>query len=68
VSFDKIRKHLPKFKCRWDALRGAEQLFNLFKRVDMTEETFQYRAFTRLKQLEYLIRTRQIDDNFFWTD
>ena len=68
VSFDKIRKHLPKFKCRWDALRGAEQLLNLFKRVDMTEETFQYRAFTRLKQLEYLIRTGQIDDNFFWND
>jgi hypothetical protein len=27
---------------------------------------FQDRAFTRLKQLEYLIRTQQIDDNFFW--
>jgi nucleoside-diphosphate-sugar epimerase len=67
VSFDKIRKHLPGFKCRWDARRGAEQLLELFKRVDMTEEVFAYRAFTRLKQLEYLIRTRQIDDNFFWT-
>jgi nucleoside-diphosphate-sugar epimerase len=67
VSFDKIRKHLPSFKCRWDARRGAEQLLNLFRRVDMTEEVYQYRVFTRLKQLEYLIRTRQIDDNFFWT-
>ena len=67
VSFDKIRKHLPDFKCRWDAKLGAEQLLALFRRVDMTEEVFQYRAFTRLKQLEYLIRTRQIDENFFWT-
>jgi hypothetical protein len=25
------------------------------------------RAFTRLKQLEYLICTRKIDDNLFWT-
>jgi hypothetical protein len=33
----------------------------------MTEEVFEYRAFTRLKQLEYLIRTRQIDENFYWT-
>jgi nucleoside-diphosphate-sugar epimerase len=67
VSFDKIRKHIPGFKCRWDARRGAEQLLALFRRVDMTEEVFQYRSFTRLKQLEYLIRTRQIDENFLWT-
>jgi nucleoside-diphosphate-sugar epimerase len=67
VSFEKIRKHLPAFKCRWDARRGAEQLLALFRRVDMTAEVFQYRTFTRLRQLEYLIRTGQIDDNFFWT-
>ncbi|MGA8479921.1 MAG: hypothetical protein WB696_18325, partial [Chthoniobacterales bacterium] len=67
VSFEKIRKHLPAFKCRWDARRGAEQLLALFRRVDMTAEAFQCRTFTRLRQLEYLIRTGQIDDNFFWT-
>jgi nucleoside-diphosphate-sugar epimerase len=68
VSFEKIRKHIPGFKCRWDARGGAEQLLDLFRRVDMTAEVFQYRAFTRLKQLEYLIRTKQIDDNFLWTE
>jgi nucleoside-diphosphate-sugar epimerase len=67
VSFEKIRKHLPAFKCRWDARRGAEQLLALFRRVDMTAEVFQFRTFTRLRQLEHLIRTGQIDDNFFWT-
>lgn len=66
VLFAKIQKHLPTFKCRWDARRGAEQLLALFRRIDMTPEVFQYRSFTRLKQLEYLIRTHQIDDNFFW--
>ena len=30
------------------------------------KEIFEFRAFTRLKQLEYLIRTGQIDDEFFW--
>jgi nucleoside-diphosphate-sugar epimerase len=68
VSFEKIRKHLPTFKSRWDARRGAEQLLDLFRRIDMTEDVFQFRAFTRLKQLEYLIRTRQIDGDFFWTE
>ena len=68
VSFEKIRKHLPDFKCEWDARRGARQLHDLFKKIDLTAEVFRDRSFTRLKQLEYLIRTRQIDGQFFWTE
>jgi len=68
VSFEKIRKHLPDFKCGWDAKRGAQQLYELFRRIDMSSEVFQHRTFTRLKQLEFLIRTRQIDGEFFWTE
>jgi len=68
VNFDKIRRHLPGFKCEWDARRGAEQLAALFKRIDMTPEVFEFRTFTRLKQLEYLIRTSQIDKQFFWRE
>ena len=54
------------FECAWDARRGAQQLYDLFTRIEMPRQLFQHRAFTRLKQLEYLIHTRQIDDNFFW--
>ncbi|HEY1790634.1 MAG TPA: SDR family oxidoreductase [Verrucomicrobiae bacterium] len=66
VSFEKIRKHLPEFRCSWDARRGAQQLCEMFKRIDMARETFGFRAFTRLKQLEHLIRTQQIDGHFYW--
>ena len=68
VSFAKIRKHLPGFKCAWDARRGAQQLHDLFKQIDMKTEVFQHRAFTRLKELEYLIQTKQIDEHFFWKE
>jgi nucleoside-diphosphate-sugar epimerase len=66
VAFDKIHLKLPGFRCRRDARMGASQLFELFERIDMTRETFEFRAFTRLKALNYLIETRQIDDEFFW--
>ena len=66
VSFEKINTKLPGFKCDWNAERGAKQLHEVFNQIDMTEETFNSRGFTRLKQLEYLIRTKQIDRNFFW--
>ncbi|MDF5714937.1 MAG: SDR family oxidoreductase [Rhizonema sp. NSF051] len=66
VSFEKINTVLPGFKCDWNARKGAEQFLDLFSQIDMTEETFLSRGFTRLKQLEYLIRTQQLDKDFFW--
>ncbi len=67
VSFDKIKTRLPGFKCAWDARRGAQQLHDLFQKIDMAPEVFNDRGFTRLKQLEHLICTGQIDQDFFWT-
>ena len=66
VSFEKIRRHLPAFRCRWSAERGARQLHDLFERIAMPQEVFLYRAFTRLQQLKHLISTRQIDQDFYW--
>ena len=66
VSFDKLAKHLPDFKCDWDVPKGAQQFYELFKQIDFTREDFESRGFTRLKQLQYLIRTGQIDNDFFW--
>jgi nucleoside-diphosphate-sugar epimerase len=67
VNFDKINSKLPGFKCDWDVPKGAKQLYEVFKRIDLDRATFESRGFTRLKQLEYLIKTQQIDANFFWT-
>ena len=66
VSFDKISEQLPNFKCQRNALIGAQQLHEVFERIDMSGEIFKYRGYTRLKQLEYLINTSQLDADFFW--
>ena len=66
VNFDRIHRELPGFTCRYTARDGARQLHEVFERIQMTPETYQFRAFTRLKQLRYLQTTQQIDDDFFW--
>ncbi len=66
VCFDKIHEQLPGFKCDWNAEKGAIQLRKVYEQIEMPREIFEFRPFTRLKQLEYLIRTGQIDDNFYW--
>jgi nucleoside-diphosphate-sugar epimerase len=66
VSFDKITARLPGFVCRWSARAGIEELHAMFQRIDFSPEMYQARPFTRLKQLKYLSRTGQIDEDFFW--
>ncbi|MDH3533108.1 MAG: SDR family oxidoreductase [Gammaproteobacteria bacterium] len=66
VSFDKIAAKLPKFKARWSAKMGAEELRRLFERIEMSPETYEFRAFTRLKQMKYLQRTGQVDNDLYW--
>ena len=66
VSFDKIHAQLPGFACEWDAGRGARQLRAVFERVGLEPGEFSGRGYTRLRQLEHLLRTGQIDDDFYW--
>jgi nucleoside-diphosphate-sugar epimerase len=66
TSFAKIRRHLPAFQCGWPAERGARQLLDIFGQVQMTNDVFTFRGFTRLKQLTHLVATQQIDADFFW--
>jgi hypothetical protein len=66
VNFDKIHAQLPGFECRYTARDGARQLRELFDRIQMSPDTYQFRAFTRLKQLKYLQATNQIDADFRW--
>jgi nucleoside-diphosphate-sugar epimerase len=66
VDFSRIARELPGFKCRYSARAGVQQLRALFERIQMSADTYRFRAFTRLRQLEYLQATRQIDAEFFW--
>ena len=67
VSFAKIHRQLPGFRCRWTADRGARQLCEIFERIGLSRELFNSRAYTRLQQLKYLVATRQIDGDFHFT-
>ncbi|MGQ0384095.1 MAG: NAD-dependent epimerase/dehydratase family protein [Gammaproteobacteria bacterium] len=67
VSFDRIHRELPGFRCRYTARDGARQLHELFERIQMSPETYAFRAFVRLKQLKHLQATRQVDDDLYWT-
>jgi len=66
VSFARIHRELPGFKCSYTARDGARQFRELFERIQFGPESYKFRAFTRLKQLNHLQATKQIDSDFFW--
>jgi len=66
VSFDKIHSQLPGFTCKRDARVGAEQFRKIFQKIGLTPDIFTAPPYTRLKMLQHLINTRQIDDDFYW--
>jgi nucleoside-diphosphate-sugar epimerase len=68
VAFGKIREVFPEFDPQWDVAAGAAQLHRAFASIVMEPETFYGRGHTRLKQIEYLLKTGQVDDRLFWTD
>lgn len=62
VSFKKILTELNDyFKPQWDLDKGGEELVSLFKSIGFTENQFRGRQCNRLKQIDHLIKNKQID-------
>lgn len=68
VSFGKIHDVFPEFRAAWDVAAGAAQLHRVFQATAMEPETFYGRGHTRLKQIEYLLKTGQVDERLFWKE
>lgn len=66
VSFEKLKKTFPKLKIEKDVEFGAKELREVYKRINMSRETFLFRGFTRLKAIDHLKQTKQIDKQFYW--
>ncbi|MBI4130384.1 SDR family oxidoreductase [Candidatus Roizmanbacteria bacterium] len=66
VSFEKIQDKLPGFTSKRTVEDGAKELKQLFERIKLSRELFEFRAFTRLTELDYLVKTNQLDEQFFW--
>jgi nucleoside-diphosphate-sugar epimerase len=55
VDFGKIARILPAFKPQWDARRGAEQLYDAYRRSKLTLEEFEGPRYQRISHIQKLI-------------
>ncbi|MEM9765383.1 MAG: NAD-dependent epimerase/dehydratase family protein, partial [Pseudomonadota bacterium] len=61
VNCDKIARVLPNFKPQWDARRGAESLYKVYKEVDLTLGEFEGPRYQRIGHIKKLISDDIID-------
>lgn len=66
VDFNKFETSLPDFKFRWNAMTGAQYLYERIKEANLTLEQFQGRKYIRLKQIRHLLDTEKLDRDLRW--
>jgi len=66
VAFDRIHETLPAFACEWTPEGGARELLDIFSAVGLDEDDFRSRHYTRLRQIEHLRSSGQVDAQLFW--
>lgn len=66
VNFDKIAQDLPNFKPQWTLKKGIEEVYEAYKKYGMDNDKFTGRYFIRLKQLQYHIANKHLDNKLFW--
>jgi nucleoside-diphosphate-sugar epimerase len=66
VSFDKINSQLPGFSCEYTAQKGAKELYDVFRKINLDEDMFNASPYTLLKQLKFLLGTNQLIQDLYW--
>jgi nucleoside-diphosphate-sugar epimerase len=61
VNFSKIAATLPSFQPQWNARRGAQQLYELYRCVGLRLEDFEGARYKRIDHIKRLIASGRVD-------
>jgi len=68
ADFSKIERTLPQFRPQWDARRGAQQLYEEYKKVGVKLEDFEGPKYKRIDHIKYLMQSGRLDSNLRWNE
>ena len=66
VEFAKLEKVFPNLKLKWDMKSGIINLIEFLETYLLDDKKFKQRDFYRLQQLEFLLKTGQLNKNLVW--
>jgi nucleoside-diphosphate-sugar epimerase len=66
VDFSKLTGQIPAFQPRWNARKGAVELYQAYQNAQLQFDDFQGRKYVRIKQLKYLLEEGRLDETLRW--
>ena len=66
ADFSRIKKMLPGFQPKWDARRGAQELYEAYKKVNLRVEDFEGARYKRIDHIQGLLASGQLDADLRW--
>jgi nucleoside-diphosphate-sugar epimerase len=66
VDCRKVARVLPEFRPRWDARRGAEQLYRAYQEAGLRAEDFEGPRYSRIEHVRHLMRAGRLDAGLRW--
>ena len=68
VDFSKIAEKLPQFQPQWDARKGAQQLYEVYKECGLKLEEFEGPKYKRIDHIKQLLSNGLLDSSLRWTN
>jgi nucleoside-diphosphate-sugar epimerase len=66
ADFSRITRELPSFKPQWDARRGARELYDAYKKVDLRVEDFEGPKYKRIDHIQGLLASGRLNSDLRW--
>lgn len=66
ADFSRIAKTLPAFQPKWDARRGARELYDAYRNVGLRVEDFEGERYKRIDHIQRLLSSGRLDSNLRW--
>jgi len=66
ADFSRIAKTLPAFRPKWDARRGARELYETYKKVDLRVEDFEGPRYKRIDHIQGLLASGRLKSDLRW--
>lgn len=66
VNFDKFKRVFPHVKQKWPMKKSIKDLIDKLKQIEYNGAHFQHKTYTRLAELNKIIRQNKINRSLFW--
>ena len=67
VDCSKIRRVIPEFQPQWTARKGVRQLYDAYRKVNLTLQDFESTRYSRIDYIRGLLRDGRLNSSLRWT-